>query len=183
MSPPSRTSLRERIALRSEALFMSYLVPKQSVGSFYRLLFKSPLLLRKLGLGRLVPRNILILTTRGRRTGLARQTPMEFSAGPTQGVVLVMAGWRGNTDWYKNARAEPRVRVWLGGKEWPAIAEPVPDGEVAKLLRHIVELDASSRRMFSRWSDVPIDGSEETYLVAARSFPSLYLRPVKGEAA
>src|SRR5512135_3846486 len=99
MSQSRRTSLRDRIALRSEAIFMSYLVPKQSVGSFYRLLFKGPLVMRKLGLGRLVPRNILILTTRGRRTGLARQTPMEFSAGPAEGVMLVMAGWRGNTDW------------------------------------------------------------------------------------
>ena len=183
MSRPGPVSLQERLALRSEALFMSYLVPKRSVGPLYRVLFKGPLLLKKLGLGCLIPRNILILTTHGRHTGRVRQTTMEFSQGPSREVLLVMAGLAGNTDWYKNARADPRVRVWRAGREWPAIAEPVPDADVARLLEHIIEMDPLATRMFSRWSDVQIDGSKESYLVAARSFPSLYLRPVKAEAA
>lgn len=183
MAHLNRVSIRKRLAVRAEAIFMSLLVPKKRVGPFYRILFKGPLVLQRLGLGALIPQNVLILTTRGRRSGRLRQTPMEFSRGSGKDVYLVMSGWDGNTDWYKNARANPRVRVWLAGREWDAAAEPVPDTEVARLLKEVTEVDPSAARMFSRWSDVPVDGTDASFLAASRHFPSLYLRPVNAEAA
>ncbi|HET7009186.1 MAG TPA: nitroreductase family deazaflavin-dependent oxidoreductase [Anaerolineales bacterium] len=156
---------------------MASLVPKRRVGPVWGLLFKIPLLLRRLGLGCLIPENVLILTTRGRRTGLPRRTPMEFSPGPEKNVYLVMAGWEGRTDWYRNARADPHVKVWMRGREWSAIAEPVPDEAVARLIQSVIEISPSTARMWSRWSPIPIDGSQAALLRAAPHFPSLYLRP------
>jgi deazaflavin-dependent oxidoreductase (nitroreductase family) len=182
MSGPKVPSFRQRIALFAEAVFMSSLVPKDRVGRVYGLIFKMPLLLRRLRLSFLIPGNVLILTTKGRRTGLPRRTPMECSLRPEEGVYLVMSGWEGRTDWYRNARADPRVRVWLAGKEWAAVAEPVPDEQVAQLMRGVAEVSPSALRMWSRWSPVPIDGSDASYLAAAPHFPSLYLRPAKAEA-
>ena len=183
MSQSSRVPLGKRLAVRAETVFMSLLVPKKRVGPFYRILFKGPLLLKRLGLAALIPKNVLILTTRGRRSGRLRLTPMEFSQGPQKDVYLVMSGWDGNTDWYKNARAEPRVRVWLAGRQWDALAEPVADSDVARLLRELTDIDQSAARMFSRWSDAPVDGTEQSYVAAASHFPSLYLRPAQPEAA
>jgi len=182
VTAPKAIPLRQRVALMAEAVFMTSFVPKHRVGRVYGLLFKVPLLLRLLRLSFLIPRNVLILTTKGRRTGLPRQTPMEYSPGPEKGVCLVMSGWEGRTDWYRNARADPRVRVWLGGREWDAIAEPVPDGQVAHLMKVVTETSPSSSRIWSRWSQVPIDGSDASYLAAAPHFPALYLCPAKAEA-
>ncbi|HLC03388.1 MAG TPA: nitroreductase family deazaflavin-dependent oxidoreductase [Anaerolineales bacterium] len=174
----NRLPFHQRVALSAEAMLMASLVPKHRVGRVFGAVFKLPLLFQRLGLGALIPRNVLILTTTGRRTGLRRRTPMDFSQGPRADVYLVMSGWEGRTDWYRNARATPRVTVRLGGREWDALAEPVPDEAVARLLRSVTELSPSAARMWSRWSDVPIDGSDASYLAAAPHFPSLYLRPV-----
>ena len=182
MVQPNRISLWKRAALFTEAIFMAFLVPKERVGRLYRVLFKIPLLLHKMGLSALIPRNVLILTTKGRRTGILRRTPMEYSPGPEKNVYLVMSGWEGRTDWYKNARANPRVRVWLAGQEWDALAEPVPDAEVARLLKEVTHASPSTARIWSRWSDVPVDGSDAGYLAAAPHFPSFYLRPVSADA-
>jgi deazaflavin-dependent oxidoreductase (nitroreductase family) len=176
-------SFAQRLYLMAEAVFMTLLVPKHHVGPFYGLLFKLPLLFRRLGLTPLIPRNVLILTTRGRKTGLARQTAMEYSEGPEKGAYLVMSGWEGRTDWYRNARADPHVRVWMAGKEWEAVAEPVPEEGVAALMKAVGEISPMALGMWSRWSPAPIDGSDASYLAAAPRFPSFYLRPESREAA
>lgn len=167
----------KRAALFTESIFMAFLVPKERVGRFYRIFFKFPLLLQRVGLGALMPRNVLILTTTGRRTGLPRHTPVEYSPGPGRDVYFIMSGWDGHTDWYKNVRANPCVKVWLAGREWEAVAEPVPDRDVARLLKELTRLSPSAARMWSRWSDTPIDGSDESYQAAAPHFPPFYLKP------
>ncbi len=178
----TQLSFRQRIALKLESAFMARVVPKDRVGKVLGVLFKGPLVLRRLGLGGLIPKNVLILTTKGRRTGLPRSTPMEFSQGPEEDVYLVMSGWGGHTDWYRNVSAEPKVKVWMGGRAWDAIAERVPDEEVARLIRELADAEPSAVNMWSRWSPVPIDGSEASYLAAAPHFPSFYLRSARGEA-
>ncbi len=177
MSEAKRPSLHDRIALWSEAVLMTWLVPKQGVGPVMKVLFRMPLFLQRIGLGAAIPRNVLILTTTGRRTGHAHRTPVEFSPGPGENVYLVMSGWDGRTDWYRNARANPCVRVWLRGREWDAIAEPAPDAAVAQLLKSIARMEPASDRMWSRWAGFEIDGSDASYLRAAPHFPSFYLRP------
>jgi hypothetical protein len=91
-----------------------------------------------------------------------------------------MSGWDGHTDWYRNARRDPCVRVWLHGREWDAVAEPVPDLEVAEMLKTLAKVSPAANTMWSRWAGVDIDGSDSSYLAAARHFPSLYLRPASG---
>ncbi len=172
-------SFYQRFGLLSEAFFMTYLVPRDGPGPVFGSLFRLPLLLRRWGWIALIPPNVLILTTRGRRTGLPRPTPVEFSPGPAEGTYLVMAGWGGRTDWCRNLRADPHLKVWLKGREWDAVAEPIPDAEVAAFLRQLATIAPPMQRVWSRWSDSPIDGSEASYLAAARRFPSFYLCPVK----
>ena len=133
---------------------------------------------QKIGLSSAIPRNVLILTTTGRRSGRPHRTPVEFSPGPGKDIYLVMSGWDGRTDWYRNARANPCVHVWLRGREWDAFADPVPDPDVAQLLQRLAQIEPASDRMWSRWAGFEIDGSNESYLRAAPHFPSFYLRPM-----
>jgi hypothetical protein len=104
---------------------------------------------------------------------------VEFGEGPRKDSILLMSGWDGHTDWYRNARRNPRVRVWMRGKEHEAVVEPVPDAEVAEMLKTLAQIAPAANRMWSRWAGFEMDGSDASYLIAAPHFPSLYLIPVR----
>jgi deazaflavin-dependent oxidoreductase (nitroreductase family) len=181
MSELRHLSVRDRVALWTESIFMTKLVSKYRVGPLLRFFFRLPLFFQRIGLGLLIPRNVLILTTTGRRSGRPHRTPVEFGAGPGGQQYMVMSGWDGHTDWYRNACADPCVRVWLRGREWEARAEPAPDAEVAEVMKHLARLTPLANRMWSRWAGFAIDGSDASYLAAAPHFPSFYLKPLHGE--
>ncbi len=175
-------SISQRIRLKLEAILLGKIAPKDRVGPILAALFRLPLFFQRYNLICLIPRNVLILTTTGRRSGRPHRTPVEFSAGPDKDIYLVMAGWGGRTDWYRNICANPCVRVWLKGREWEARAERVPDTEVATLLKRLSRIERSSNRLWSAWAGFEIDGSDASFLQAAPHFPSFYLHPIQTEA-
>jgi len=109
----------------------------------FKYLNRFMVLMFRLGLGRWLqfwPRvtgQILVLTHRGRRTGLTRRTPLNFAV--VDGDLYVLAGFGSVSDWYRNAKAEPRVEVWLPDGWWSAVAEEVSDHpERLRILRAIL---------------------------------------------
>lgn len=62
----------------------------------------------------------LYLTTVGRKTGLPRQIEIWFVR--SDDLLYVLAEHHERTQWVKNIRREPRVRVRLGGREFQATA-------------------------------------------------------------
>lgn len=74
-----------------------------------RALFKSPILLYRLGLGWLVGRLFMILTTTGRKSGLPRHTAIEYHR--LHGRKYVMNAYGMKSDWYRNVVADPRVTI------------------------------------------------------------------------
>jgi deazaflavin-dependent oxidoreductase (nitroreductase family) len=79
-------------------------------------LFKLPILLYRLGLGFVVGRLFIVLTTVGRKSGLPRRTAIEFHE--FEGRCTVMSGWGTKTDWYRNIEANPYVTIqtWRGAQ-------------------------------------------------------------------
>jgi deazaflavin-dependent oxidoreductase (nitroreductase family) len=73
-------------------------------------------------------RCVLLLTTRGRRSGQARSTPVSFMP-LANGHFVVFSGWGVTSNWYRNVRAEPRVRIKVGRREGWATARLVEDGQ------------------------------------------------------
>lgn len=74
-----------------------------------------PLLLYGCGL-RLVSRQVLILTTVGRKTGQLRSTPLGYAFDPAAETYSFIAGWKARTNWYRNALVSPAVQVRVGAK-------------------------------------------------------------------
>src|SRR3990172_3110572 len=109
----SKISLAERIYNWIETIIMD-LVPKKNVGPVFKWLFKIPILQYKLGLGWMIGRYVLLLTTTGRKTGKPRHTPLEYVYDHEHDRYRVAAGWGGNTDWYHNLRADLHVTVHAG---------------------------------------------------------------------
>lgn len=69
---------------------------------------------------------MLLLTTRGRRTGRPYTCGLNYAA--VDGTVYVMSGF-GRTDWLRNLEVDPHVVVWLGQDRWAGEARVVTDPE------------------------------------------------------
>lgn len=94
-----------------------------------------------LGWPPLVPAGLILLETKGRKTGKAHTTPLLASRWPG-GHLWVTTVLGARSDWLRNAEANPAVRYWLGGQvhEGQAIVavpgHPAPDlGELPEALR------------------------------------------------
>lgn len=78
-----------------------------------------------IGLGPLVGRVVLLLTTKGRRTGLPRVTPLQYEE--VDGVYLVGSRRGTEADWFRNLVADPVVEVRVKSRRFRATAEPITD--------------------------------------------------------
>ncbi len=68
---------------------------------------------------------VLLLTTRGRKTGLPRVTPLQYEK--EQGVFYVASARGQEADWYRNLAADPQVEVQARGERFQALAERITD--------------------------------------------------------
>ena len=90
-----------------------------------RLMRLPPRVVYALGLGALMGRLVLLLTTRGRKTGRMRTTPLQFEIDQDRLLIGSMRGER--SDWFRNIVADNRVDVRLGRHRFNAVAEPITD--------------------------------------------------------
>ena len=171
-------SLAEKIYNSIETFLMDKLVMQDSPGPFLKWWFKLPILQYKLGMGWTIGKYILLLTTLGRRSGKPRYTPLEYIHDKENDRYRISAGWGGHTDWYRNLLKNPNVKVQVGRRKFNAIAERVCDEDVAKFMMYVSGRHARMDRVWNRWSDQPVDGTFESYVHAAKLFPSFWLKPV-----
>src|SRR5512143_1374833 len=103
-------------------------------GTLNRLLFKTPLLWWRSGLGWLLGRYMLVLSTWGRKSHTPRHTMLSYT--PINDTIYIGAGWGERCDWYRNLQADPHVtlQVWSqqvtgqkGEVAIPAIARRVTE--------------------------------------------------------
>lgn len=174
-------TLFERAALRVEEVLMTRLLPKEDPGPIFKWLFKVPVLFYGIGLP-LFGNFILLLTTKGRKSGKLRHTPLEYRREEGTGYRIIMAGWGGNTDWRFNIEADPHVTAQAGREKYAALSEPLTDVEVATFLTHAMHLNPASGKIWSRWAGEHVTLDEPAGILrAARHFPSYRLIPVENE--
>ena len=173
-----KIGLVEKIYNRAEVLIMD-LVPQKNVGPVFKWIFKIPILQYKLGMGWMIGRYILLLTTTGRKSGQPRYTPLEYQYDKENDRYRVAAGWGGNTDWYKNVKANSKVYVQVGKRKFKSIAEIASDEEVGQYMMNVSKRHPRMDRTWNRWSDKPVDGTFESYVHAAKFFPSVWLKPIE----
>jgi deazaflavin-dependent oxidoreductase (nitroreductase family) len=76
----------------------------------------------------------LLLTTRGRRSGKLRRTPLIYSRdGDRYVVVASYGGSPQHPDWYFNLSDEPRVTIQVGPDVMPARAATAPGTDRERL--------------------------------------------------
>jgi deazaflavin-dependent oxidoreductase (nitroreductase family) len=77
---------------------------------------------------------LLLLTTRGARSGQARVAPLAYTKDGDRYVIIASKGGApSNPDWYHNVRANPEVTVEVGAESFPARATVAEGAERQRL--------------------------------------------------
>jgi deazaflavin-dependent oxidoreductase (nitroreductase family) len=76
-----------------------------------------------LGLGPIIGRFILLLTTTGRKSGLPRTTPLQYEK--IDGAYYAGSARGAQADWFRNLVANPRVEVWVKSQRFCGQAEAI----------------------------------------------------------
>ena len=97
-------------------------------------LLRLPVLFYRLGLGDLMnAANILILGTRGSKSGLPRYTSIEYRRHGSK--IYIISAWGEHPHWFGNLQKTPDVLVQLGRKHFGARASAVTNpGEALRVL-------------------------------------------------
>ena len=82
-------------------------------------------LLYAIGLGPLIGRIILLLTTTGRKSGMKRVTPLQYELIGSDYYLGAARGTK--ADWVRNIRSNSQVEVRVGGKHFRGVAEVVTE--------------------------------------------------------
>ena len=144
----------------------------------YRL-FNQPRKLYRFGFGQKVGPPLIILTTIGRKSGLPRETPLQYEL--IDGVYYAGSMRGDKADWYRNILAEPRVTIQVGDETMPALAEAIDDTDrVLAFLKY--RLDSSPRMIAAI---MRADGLASTDDESLRSYVEgltvVAIRPVDSE--
>lgn len=93
--------------------------------SILRLIHFPPRAAYALGLGPLIGRVILLLTTTGRRSGQPRVTPLQYEE--VDDTIYICAARGLQADWFRNILANPNVQVQVKARRFHGVAEPITD--------------------------------------------------------
>ncbi|HEY0584000.1 MAG TPA: nitroreductase family deazaflavin-dependent oxidoreductase [Chloroflexota bacterium] len=116
---------------------------RERAAPWLRLLLKLPALLYRGPLAELMrSRCVLLLTTRGRKTGLPRTGAVSFM--PVGERYVIFSGWGVASSWYRNIRANPEVMLTVGRRRMRGTARVVSDPEERRRL--MLQMQAGSDR-------------------------------------
>jgi deazaflavin-dependent oxidoreductase (nitroreductase family) len=99
-----------------------------------RWLMRLPLVFYRTGLGDLVnAAHIMVLTTRGRKSGVPRHTPIEYRQHGSK--IYLISAWGTRPHWYQNILSNGAVTVQQGRNQFSARAHIVDNsGEALRVL-------------------------------------------------
>lgn len=99
-----------------------------------RLFFRAPIMLYRIGLGGLMPMQLL-LTTAGRKSGQPRQAVVDvLRHDAATDTYYVASAYGAHSDWYRNLQANPAVCVQVRRRKFPARATTLPQEEAEQVL-------------------------------------------------
>ncbi len=82
-------------------------------------------------------RDLVILTTKGARSGAVHESPVVYSRdGDKYVVVASKGGAPTHPNWYHNLKAHPEVTVEIGGERFKARAREASDGDYERLYQN-----------------------------------------------
>ena len=138
--------------------------------------FRLPLPLYRAGWGRLfLGRTFLVLTHVGRNTGTAHATAaMVLAEDRTTGEAVICSVWGPRSDWVRNLRAHPAVRVQIGRDSFVPDHRFLTDDEAFAVVEKFRRRHRWRARLVGRVLDVDVtsDAAVRTF-ISTRPFVAL----------
>jgi len=134
----------------------------------WRLMQYMPRLLYALGLGPLLGKNILLLTTVGRKTGRRRTVPLTYEE--SGGTFLVGSARGAAGDWMRNIAVNPKVEIRVGRRRFAGSAAVVTDvSTIADYLQRQMDRNPALFRRIFRMEGLSSDpGRKDLEALAAK---------------
>lgn len=140
--------------------------------------FRLPLLLYRRGWGRLLGRTFMLLVHAGRKTGDPHlMTAMVMHFDPTTREVIILSGWGPGSDWVRNLRARPALRVEIGRESYTPQHRFLTDDESVAVARDFMQRHPLRRLLASRilgWPDLRVEAALREFV---STHPFVALRP------
>lgn len=130
-----------------------------------------------LGLGAIIGKFVLLLTTNGRKSGKPRVTPLVYEE--RDGVILIASARGSSADWYQNIRGTPECSVRICDRRFPAHAEPVRDSEkIADYLNRQMARNPLFFGWILRMEGLPAAPSRADLVALATKRPMVEIHPL-----
>jgi deazaflavin-dependent oxidoreductase (nitroreductase family) len=138
-----------------------------------RLLFRLPIHLYRLGLGRLLGGRFLLLHHRGRVSGKLRQVVLEVVDHNHHAnlTYTVASGFGDKADWYRNVLTDPEVGIQVAALRGAATATALDTGEGAAVMAKYANRHGAAAKKLCRFMGFEVDGSEADYSEVGRHIP------------
>lgn len=144
-----------------------------------RLLMRAPIVLYRLGLGRVMGRRFVYLAHTGRVSGKRRDVVLEtVRFDPRVPEVFVVAAWGRRADWLRNIEAGPALELRIGNRRWLR-----PEHRILSEVEMVALLEDYRRRHRRAWAALAprlgLDPSAPDVGIAqaAQTFPAVAFRP------
>ncbi len=140
--------------------------------------FRLPLVLYRRGWGWLLGTTFMLLVHAGRKTGQPHlMTAMVMRWNPSTREVVIFSGWGPNSDWVRNLRARPALRVEIGRETYTPQHRFLSEEESVTVARDFVRRHPYRLRVATRILDWPDLHSEPVLRDFVRTHPFVALRP------
>ncbi len=138
-----------------------------------------PVWVYRLHLGWLLGNRFLLVTQRGRRSGMLQQTGvMVLHYDSSSHRVCVVAGSQ-KTDWYRNVQASPAVEIAIGREHYRPEQKLLEPHEIAMLLKWSRSHHPLTARVQSWFFGWPWQASDAELLNLAQSLGGVSFHPAR----
>lgn len=135
-------------------------------------LFKTPVLLYRFGLGKLIGKYVFILSSTGRKSGKTRLTPVEYFEH--EGRIYIVSGFGSQPDWYQNIASNPQVTIQTHqGTMNAAARKPITKEEWMAVYDYLTHSPITKLFM----ADYTADLRQSTILEQVKNWPALTFDP------
>lgn len=146
-----------------------------------RRLLKLPIVLYRRDLGWIFGHRFLLLTHCGRKTGRTRQTMLEVvQYNPATRESVVLSGWGGIADWYRNIQTQPAIAVQTAREAYEPQQRFLSAEEAAAVATNFERQHPFEARLVPHvlgWLGWSAGGTRPTWRALATQIPLVAFRP------
>lgn len=138
---------------------------------FSKLVWRAPIWLYRLRLGRLLGNRFLLLHHTGRISGEPRTNVLEIvDRDVVRKIYYAASGFGMKSDWFKNISKQPEVAITVGSKKIPVYARILSPEESGHAMVVYAQRHPKAAKNLMSVCGLQVDGSDADYFIVGQDF-------------